>query len=49
MDAPTWFKSVPVNPPAARSRQAAAPGDDDEDWEEWDAVIRRAKVQAASP
>ena len=37
---------VPLHLVAARLRPAAAPADDDEDW---DAVIERAKVQAALP
>ena len=38
--------NVPLHLVAARLRPAAAPADDDEDW---DAVIARAKMQAASP
>jgi len=37
---------VPLHLAAARLRPPAAPADDDEDW---DAVIARAKLQAASP
>ena len=43
MDAPTW------NRLAARSRQPGAPSDNDDDWEEWEAAMRRARAQAASP
>ena len=38
--------NVPLHLVAARLRQTAAPPDDDEDW---DAVIARAKIQAALP
>ena len=38
--------NVPLHLVAARLRQTAAPADDDEDW---DAVIARAKMQAALP
>jgi hypothetical protein len=38
--------NVPLHLVAARLRRAAAPVDDDEDW---DAVIARAKMQAALP
>ena len=41
MDAQTRFKSV-----FQRAQTTPAPADDDEDW---DAVIARAKMQAASP
>jgi hypothetical protein len=37
---------VPLHVAAARLRPAAGPADDDEDW---DTVIARAKMQAASP
>jgi len=38
--------NVPLHLVAARLRSTAAPADDDEDW---DAVIARAKMQAALP
>jgi hypothetical protein len=38
--------NVPLHLVAARLRHTAAPADDDEDW---DAVIARAKMQAALP
>jgi hypothetical protein len=38
--------NVPLHLVAARLRQTAAPAEDDEDW---DAVIARAKIQAALP
>jgi len=38
--------NVPLHLVTARLRATAAPADDDEDW---DAVIARAKMQAASP
>ena len=39
-------RTLPLHLAAARLRRPAAPADDDEDW---DAVIARAKLRAASP